>query len=187
MIRRQEQGLTLVMALILLVVLTLLALTSVNVGNGSLQTVSNMQQRQQAIAAVNQVLEETISSDKFYKTPDTALASPCNGNQNERCVDVDGDGKEDVHVTLTKPSCAKVQIIKNIELDPDSADDASCINDANMTNTGSQGADLSSSKCAYTVWNVNAVATDLATGATTTATQGVGVRVPTTDAATNCK
>ena len=50
---RRQHGITLVTALILLVVLTLLALTTFNLGKSNLQIVSNMQQRDEAQAAAN--------------------------------------------------------------------------------------------------------------------------------------
>lgn len=183
---RRDDGITLVMALILLVLLTLLTLTSVNLGNGNLQAVGNMQQREQVVAAANQVLEETLSNTKFFMTPNTAIAAPCNGVANERCVDLDGDGKEDVHVKLTPPpTCAKAAVIKNVELDLSNADDRGCSTGVTQ-NFGVVGAADGGSDCAKTVWDLNAVATDVATGATVKITQGVAVQVAKDDVATNC-
>jgi Tfp pilus assembly protein PilX len=184
--RRREAGVTLVMALIMLVLLTLLALTSFNLGNANLQIVGNMQQREQTIAAANEVLEETISNTKFFRTPQAALPNPCGGS-NQRCIDTNGDGKEDVHVVLTPaPTCAKVQIIKGSELDVNnSEEDRNCSGDQNQ-NFGTAGAVTGNSDCANTVWDLTAVATDVATGASVKVTQGVAVRVAKDDVATNC-
>ena len=183
--RRREAGLTLVMALIMLVLLTLLALTSFNLGNSNLQIVGNMQQREQTIAAANEVLEETISNTKFFQTPAAALPDPC-GGPNQRCVDTDGDGKEDVHVVLTPaPTCAKVQVIKNSELNVADMEDQKCSSSSDQ-NFGVVGAADGSSECANRVWDLNAVATDVATGASVKVTQGVAVRVAKDDVATNC-
>ena len=183
--RRREAGITLVMALIMLVLLTLLALTSFNLGNSNLKIVGNMQQREQTIEAANEVLEATISSTKFFQTPQAAVPNPC-GGPNQRCIDTNGDGKEDVHVTLTPPTCAKAQIIKNSELDVvNSEEDRHCSNSGGQ-NFGIVGAADGNSDCANTVWDLNAVATDVATGASVTVTQGVAVRVAKDDVATNC-
>lgn len=183
--RRREAGITLVMALIMLVLLTLLALTSFNLGNSNLQIVGNMQQREQTIAAANEVLEETISNTKFFQTPQAAVPDPC-GGPNQRCIDTNGDGKEDVHVVLTPaPTCAKAKIIKTSELDVHSVEDQHCSGD-NGQNFGVVGAATGDSECANTVWDLNAVATDVATGATVKVTQGVAVRVAKDDVATNC-
>lgn len=182
---RHEQGLTLIMALIMLILLTLLALTSINLGNSNLQIVGNMQQREQAVAAANQVLEETISSTRFFSTPDAALATPCDG-PNVRCVDVDGDGNTDVKVTLTpSPACVKAQSIKTTALDLSNSEDAGCTVGTPQT-FGVAGASDGNSECGSTIWDVTAVATDVATQATVKVTQGVAVRVAKDDMITNC-
>jgi hypothetical protein len=183
--RRREAGITLVMALIMLVLLTLLALTSFNLGNSNLKIVGNMQQREQTIEAANEVLEATISSTKFFQTPQAAVPDPC-GGPNQRCIDTNGDGKEDVHVVLAPPTCAKAQIIKNSELDVvNSEEDRHCSNSGGQ-NFGIVGAADGNSDCANTVWDLNAAATDVATGATVKVTEGVAVRVAKDDVATNC-
>ena len=72
----RQQGVTLIMALVMLVVLTLLALTSFNLTRSNLQIVSNMQQRDEAEAAAREVIEETISSTRFFETPNDILQEP---------------------------------------------------------------------------------------------------------------
>jgi Tfp pilus assembly protein PilX len=181
----RQQGITLVTALIMLVLLTILALTSFNLGNSNLQVVSNMQRRQQALAAAHEVLEETISSANFATTPGAALASTCGGT-NQRCIDSDGDGKTDIKVTLSPPpSCVKVQPIKNSDLDLGNTEDVGCAVGANQ-NFGVAGSSDGNSDCENSVWDVNAVATDTATQASVKVTQGVAIRVAKDDVATNC-
>ena len=182
---RREQGITLVTALIMLLLLTMLALASVNLGNSNLQVVGNMQRRDQALAAAHAVLEETISSPTFTKTPDSALANTC-GAPNQRCVDTDGDGKTDVKVTLTPPpACLKVQPIKNTDLDMSNAEDAGCSDGAAQA-YGVAGANDGNSSCDNSVWDVTAVATDTATQTSVKVVQGVSVRVGKDEIATNC-
>jgi Tfp pilus assembly protein PilX len=179
----RQQGITLVTALIMLVLLTILALTSFNLGNSNLQVVSNMQRRQQALAAAHEVLEETISSANFATTPGAALTNTCGGS-NQRCID--GDGKTDIKVTLSPPpSCVKVQPIKNSDLDLGNAEDVGCAVGANQ-NFGVAGSSDGNSDCENSVWDVNAVATDTATQASVKVTQGVAIRVAKDDVATNC-
>jgi Tfp pilus assembly protein PilX len=188
MLQRQlarQRGLTLVTALIMLVLLTLLALTSFNLGKSNLQVVSNMQQRDQAVAAAREVIEESISTTRLFTTPKDVLAAPCNG-PNTRCVDVNGDGKPDITVALTPPpTCVKAKPLKNSELDLANAEDVGCSQGA-IQNFGVAGAVTGNSQCANSVWEVNAVATDNATSAAVTVTQGVAVRVSQDDLATNC-
>jgi hypothetical protein len=182
---RHQQGLTLVTALIMLVLLTLLALTSFNLGNSTLQVVGNMQQREQSVAAANEAIEETISSTNFFNTPAAALPHP-DGAPNQRLVDIDADGKADIKVTISPPpSCVKAQVIKNSDLRLEDAEDAGC-SVGTAQNFGVAGASDGNSDCANSVWDVSAVATDMATKASVKVTQGVAVRVAKDDIATNC-
>lgn len=180
-----QRGMTLVVALIMLILLTLLALTSFNLGKSNLQIVSNMQQRQETVAAAREVLEETISSTRFFTTPNNTLLNPC-GEANVRCIDTNGDGVTDVKVALTPPpACVKAQPIMNSELDLSKADDAGCSVGATQ-NFGVAGAVTGNSECSNSLWDITAVATDQATKASVTVTQGVTVRVAKDDIATNC-
>ncbi|MDL2355293.1 MAG: hypothetical protein QFF03_08555 [Pseudomonadota bacterium] len=181
----RQDGVTLVVALIMLVLLTLLALTSFNLGKSNLQIVSNMQQRDEAVAAAREVIEETISSTRFFDTPADVLATPC-GAPNQRCIDTNGDGRPDVTVALTPPpACVKAQSIKNSDLDMTNTDDAGC-SLGSTQNFGVSGAVTGNSECANSVWEVTAVATDVNTQASVTVTQGIAVRVAKDDIATNC-
>jgi hypothetical protein len=169
----------------MLVLLTLLALTSFNLGNSTLQVVGNMQQREQSVAAANEAIEETISSTNFFNTPAAALPHP-DGAPNQRLVDIDADGKADIKVTISPPpSCVKAQVIKNSDLRLEDAEDAGC-SVGTAQNFGVAGASDGNSDCANSVWDVSAVATDMATKASVKVTQGVAVRVAKDDIATNC-
>jgi Tfp pilus assembly protein PilV len=182
---RREQGITLVTALIMLLLLTMLALASVNLGNSNLQVVGNMQRRDQALAAAHAVLEETISSPTFTTTPGSALSNPC-GGPNQRCVDTDGDGHTDIKVALSPPpSCVKVQAIKNSDLNLNDDEDIGCAVGASQMH-GVEGASDGNSDCDNSVWDVSAVATDDATQASVKIVQGVAVRISRDDVATNC-
>lgn len=182
---QRQRGITLVTALIMLVLLTLLALTSFNVGRSNLQIVSNMQQRDEATAAAQETIEETISNPRFSVTPDNALINPC-GAANQRCVDTNGDGAADVKVALTpSPKCVKAPVIKNSALDLSVPEDAKCSMGSAQA-FGVAGAVDGSSACADSVWDVSALATDLQTNAQVRVTQGVAVRVARDDVANNC-
>lgn len=181
----RQRGITLIMALVMLVVLTLLALTSFNLTRSNLQIVSNMQQREEAVAAAREVIEETISSTRLFETPANILPNPC-GAPNQRCIDVNGDGANDVTVAITPaPRCVKAQAIKSTELDLADADDLGCTLGANQ-NFGTAGATTGNSACANSIWDVHVVATDAVTEAKVEVTQGIAVRVAEEDIATNC-
>lgn len=184
--RRREAGITLITALIMLVLLTLVALTSFNLGKSNLQIVSNMQQRDEARAAAREVIEETISNTRFFVTPDHILANPCEGMPNQRCVDTNGDGKTDVKVAIApKPKCVVAPLIRNTALDMANSEDATC-SMGSAQNFGVAGAVDGNSACADSVWEITAVATDVETEAEVEVTQGVAVRVARDDVTNNC-
>ncbi|TFW33149.1 hypothetical protein [Massilia horti] len=181
----RQRGITLVTALILLVLLTLVALTSFNLGKSNLQVVTNMQRRDEATAAAREVIEETISNTRFFVTPDDILANPCEG-PNQRCIDTNGDGKTDVKVAITpRPKCVMAPVIMNSALDLAKREDAECSMGSGQS-FGVAGAVDGSSACADTVWEVTAVGTDTDSGAQVKVTQGVAVRVARDDVANNC-
>ncbi|GAB2873331.1 hypothetical protein GCM10027277_48280 [Pseudoduganella ginsengisoli] len=183
---QREGGFTLLVALVMLILLTMLALSSFNLGNSDLQIVSNMQQHTEATAAASQVVEEVISSTRFFTSPTDALANSCNGVPNTRCVDTNGDNKPDITVTLTPaPKCVKAQAIKNTALDLTNSEDVGCAL-GGAQSFGVAGSITGDSLCDNSVWDVHAVATDMVTGASSEVTQGVSVRVAKDDVATSC-
>ena len=183
---RRERGITLVTALIMLVLLTLVALTSFNLGKSNLQIVSNMQQRDEAAAAAREVIEETISNTRFVTTPKHILANPCDGIPNQRCVDTNGDGKTDVKVAIAqKPKCVVAPLIRNTALNMANPEDATC-SMGSAQNFGVAGAVDGNSACADSVWEITAVASDVETEAKVEVTQGVAVRVARDDVTNNC-
>ncbi|WP_151638701.1 PilX N-terminal domain-containing pilus assembly protein [Noviherbaspirillum aerium] len=182
----KQQGLTLILALILLVLLTLIVITSVNMTKGSLQTVGNMQQRNEAYSAAQETIAEVISSTRFIDTPDDALPSPCNGVPNTKCVDTNADGKADVAIKLAKPpTCSKVQAVKTAKLDLAKEQDVGCVV-GQQQNFGTAGAATGASLCSDSVWEIQAEATDVVTEAKVEITQGVAVRVSNDAVSTQC-
>jgi Tfp pilus assembly protein PilX len=181
----RERGITLVTALIMLVLLTLVALTTFNVGKSNLHVVSNMQQRDEAIAAAREVIEETISSTRFVETPGNFVSTPC-GGPNQRCVDTNADGKDDVKVTLLPaPACLKAPLVQNIALDMGVADDANCATQPQQ-NFGVPGAVTGDSSCADSAWDITATAQDMTTKAKVTVTQGVDMRIDRDNVINDC-
>jgi Tfp pilus assembly protein PilX len=182
---RRQGGVTLVMALIMLVLLTLVALTTFNLSKSNLQVVGNMQQRDQAVAAAQEVIEEAISTARFSNSPTDILANPC-GEANQRCVDVNGDGTNDVKVTITpQPTCLMAPLIRQDALNIEDPEDLTCSNGGGQ-NFGTPGAVDANSSCANSNWEINAVAADMQTGASVNVTQGVAARIKRDDVVNNC-
>ncbi|NHZ91692.1 hypothetical protein F2P45_22175 [Massilia sp. CCM 8733] len=179
MTKRNQQGMALITSLIMLVVLTMLALTSFNLGKSNLIVVGNMQQRDGAIAAARGVIEEVISNKRFASDSANTLDNPCE-LANQRCIDVNGDEVADVTVAITPaPSCKKVQVMKNSDLDLNDEEERNCM-------ISSPDATSGDSLCANTVWEVRAVATDAVAQSTVELVQGIKVRVPLNDVEDNC-
>lgn len=176
-----QQGATLLVSLIILVLMTLLAVTTFNISKTGLQVVGNMQHRNQALAAAQVAVNDAISSTRFVDTPAAVLSN----NTNTMEVDVNGDGTADVNVNITAPTCIKSLILKNAQLSVTSTEDQGCLLGTGQT-FGVQGAASGDSLCAEGLWEIEAVATDNVSAATYTVTQGVGVRVSADQISTAC-
>lgn len=70
---RRQRGITLLIVLIMLVVLTLFGITAINLSTSNLQVVSNMQQRKSNEAVANQAIETILSSINYFNNPTTAV------------------------------------------------------------------------------------------------------------------
>lgn len=174
----RQRGATLIVSLVMLVLITLLAVSSFSLGKGNVQIVGNMQQRTQAFAAAQQAIATTISSTQFTATPTNAIPVPCVVGPNTVCMDVNGDGGNDVTVVVT-PTCDSIQPIPVTQLNFNNPADAGCLIGQGQ-DFGVTGAANGNSMCSNSVWDVQASATDNLTGANFTIDQGVGVRVPAT-------
>ena len=173
---RRQRGTTLIVSLIMLLLITLLAISSFTLGKSNLQIVGNMQQRNQAFAAADAAVATVISSTQFTATPTNAIPAPCNGVANTTCVDVNGSGVTGVNVRVT-PSCDSIQPILVTQLDFTNPNDAGCLIGASQ-NFGVTGASNNNSMCSNSVWDVQASATDAMSGANYVVDQGIAVRVP---------
>jgi Tfp pilus assembly protein PilX len=174
----RQRGATLVVSLIMLLLITLLAISSFTLGKSNLQIVGNMQQRNQAFAAADAAVATVISSAQFTVTPTNAIPAPCNGVANTTCVDVNGTGVTGVNV-LVALACDSIQPILVSQLDFANPNDAGCLVGASQ-NFGVNGASNNNSMCSNSVWDVQASATDAMSGANYVVDQGVAVRVPST-------
>lgn len=93
----RNRGAALVVGLIMLVLITLMLITALNLGTVNFRSVSNMQFREEAIAAANQAIDQVIGSP-FVNNPAAVAAAPIN-------VDIDKDSKIDYVVRIALPQC----------------------------------------------------------------------------------
>ncbi len=183
---QRQRGMTLFVALVMLVLISLLAFSTFNLGKSSIQVVNNMQNRDQSIAASRRTLDEAISSNRFFDTPADSLASPC-GSPNKRCHDINGDGVNDIVTTLTTPVCVKVKNLRAPDIDMSNSEDAACAVGVQQGQSGLVGAPTDNSLCADTTWEIIATSEDKLVQSKVEVVQGVAVRIPQANAETSCK
>ena len=184
--RSRQQGATLLVALVILVLLALLGLGAYQTSSTDLKASGNMQARTEALNAAQEAIETVISTPQFTADPANAVATPCGGNANTFCSDYDADGVPEYTTKLTPaPACVVVKVVKNTELDLTSAADVGCMT-AQSQQFGVAGAVTGDSLCANTVWQVTAEASSATSGAKVTVTQGVGIRVGVDEMTASC-
>jgi hypothetical protein len=89
-----QRGAALVVGMIMLVLITLMLVTALNLGTTNFRAMTNMQFRSEAIAAANEAIEQVISSP-FTAAP---AAEAIN-------VDLDNDTDTDYTVQVAAPLC----------------------------------------------------------------------------------
>jgi hypothetical protein len=143
-----QQGATLIVALIMLTLITLLVLNAFTLSSSNLKAVGNMQSRDESIAAANQAVELVVSSS-FTDAP---VAQEVN-------VDINKDGTTDYTVAIDTPTCIKVAEVPN----PDKCDE-------NLKA-------LCAENDWHTDWDLKATVGDPASGASVVVHQGVRVKL----------
>ena len=191
---RRQRGATLIVTLIMLVVITLFAVSAFNSSNINMKVVGNMQSQAEAMAASQRAIEETVSHTDFYNTPANAIPAPCGNAPNTLCTDLNGDGTYELQSKLTpNPACVQGYIIKTSDLKiTQSADDLACIQAQQQGTFAVAGATpTGDSICAKTVWDITAQTLTYNQSAASsdvnvTVTAGVSLRVPAVNLASAC-
>ncbi len=163
---RSQRGIVLVIALIMLLAITLMVVTTSNIADTNMRIVGNLEAREQARTAAIAALEEAISSSRFATSPGAMFLASCDV-ANRLCFDTNNDGYTDVTVQMADPECVSVIPKKNTEIDK-FGDDVDC------HFPGEDGTNIYS-LCAASVWELEATATDVVTGAEVTVRQGVSI------------
>jgi hypothetical protein len=97
--RPSEAGATLVVSLIMLTLITLMIMAALAIGGANFRTVTNMQFRDEAIAAANKAIDQVVSSP-------FALAPAAEDIE----VDLDNDGTKDYDVHIDEPQCLRARV-----------------------------------------------------------------------------
>lgn len=160
----KQNGATLVVSLVMLVVLTLLVISSIRSSNINLRIAGNMQYQAEAIAAAQQATEAKISSD-FWTIPAATNVS----------VTI---GQTTYTAAVSAPVCSGSRPLFNSEpnLPPE------CISSGTATNTWNMSASAPTANitswCNSQQWEIQTSVSDSTTGARTTIHQGVSLNVP---------
>ena len=170
--RARQSGLTLFVAMIILVMVTLLVVSAFRVSNTNLKIVSSMQGRQEALSTAQAAIEQVISSSFFSENPNIVGATPI-------AVDVNGDGTDDYDVQMAVPRCMRTSPV--VMANPPTKLQLECAGSSRFPSS------MTPTWCSNTIWEVAATTTDRLTAATTTVRQGVGMTVEITNAKAACK
>ncbi len=167
----RQSGITLVVSLIMLVVLTLLVVSAIRFGNINLRIAGNAQTEAEAVAATQVAIEIMLKEVSTATKVDEVAAQP---------TMVVSTGGASYTVNAAKPVCILSKNILGTDLDPTKASDRPCIEgndpDRPITSTGVLGA--VASVCKDQQWDVSATLADSSSGAQITMLQGVALRVP---------
>ena len=168
---RNQRGLTLFVAMIILVMITLLVVSAVRVSNTNLKIVGAMQGRQEAIASGQAAIEQVLSSKFFTENPSIVAATPLD-------VDMNSDTVPDFTVAMALPKCVRTAPV--VMGSPPTEIQLKCAGSSRYP-----GASLPS-WCANTIWELEASTTDRLTAAKTTVRQGVSMTVDIVSAKSAC-
>lgn len=181
----RQRGATLVVVLIFLVLMSLFAINAFLGSTTNLRIVGNMQSRSEAEAAAQVGIEQVISSPTFAKNPALAASVPLVVNN--------GSASYTVRITPL-PSCYRVRVVKNSELDPNNPSDVSCIRSGTVQMPGVVQASptlagqlADTSLCADTEWDIRAEVSDGRSNALVAVHQGAAIRMIESDAINSCK
>ena len=147
-INRQQGLVTIAIAVIMLLLITLMVTTSFSLSTTNLRAVGNVQARQEAIAAAHQVIERVILEDPRQASFTTSRPSTS-------LVDINNDGADDYSVVIQVPICVR-------------ATSAFTETSSSVTLPGFSAGDAWN-----TVWEITAVATEESTGASVTVVHGI--------------
>jgi Tfp pilus assembly protein PilX len=154
---QQQRGATLVVALIMMTLVTLLVTSSFSMSKVNLSAVNNLQTQEGALAAANLALEGVLESP-FTDDP-VAAASDIN-------VDLNNDNVADYVVTVAVPQCMRA---------------------TRSGEAAGSSVTLSLPGATWnTVWLLNASVTDAATGASTSVRSAVRVLLSESQKVTAC-
>lgn len=131
-----QHGATLIVGMVMLTVITLMVITAFTLSSTNLQSVGNMQFRNEAIAAGNKAIEQVVGSAFTSGTTTQSIN-----------VDINNDSVVDYVVSVAPPVCIRASVGGGPVL--------SSLSLTNMSTTGFWN----------TVWDIDATVTDVVSSA----------------------
>jgi Tfp pilus assembly protein PilX len=154
--RRGDNGSVLIISLIMLMVLTLLAISAINMSSTGLKIVNAMQARREALSAAQQCVERLLGGN--FAANIATVAGTCT---------VAIDAGKSYNVTLGTPCLKQMQAIRNTDLKLSDPEDVKCFD----TTTNPWSA------CANTVWDFSSAVNEGFFGANVSLRQGIALRM----------
>ncbi|MEC5212064.1 Tfp pilus assembly protein PilX [Polaromonas sp. CG_9.5] len=164
---RSQKGVTLIVGLIMLVLITLMVTTSFTLSSTSLKAVGNMQFRNESIAAANKAIEQVIGTNfaaGFANVPPAQSIA----------FDINNDGVTDYTIAVAAPAC-----IQSTEV-AGSGSEGAC---SSATLEGFSGC---GSPNYSTLWDIQAKVTDAVSGTDLEVHQGLRVELSSDQKASMC-
>jgi Tfp pilus assembly protein PilX len=167
--RRAQSGMTLVVSLIMLIVLTLLVVSAIRFGNINLKITGNAQTKAESTAAAQVAIEQTVQ----------AAVTGGNLSAMSAASSTVSTGGTSYTVSLSKPTCNLTQNVATSSLDPSNTADRACFGQSDTDKLISSDGSLTSapSACKDQLWDISAGVNDGSSGASVTVAQGVSLRV----------
>lgn len=164
-----QRGATLAVALVMLTLMTLLAVTAINMSTGNLKIVGNMQYQQEATSAAQAAVNQVLSRAAY-------LTQPAN-SPGQITVNVNG---HDYTVQVSRPclkSAAVITIADLSSLPPPEA--ARCRTSSAVSNSGLLGQNPGGmpSDCSRVVWEIRATVNDPTTSAQAEIVEGASMKM----------
>ena len=168
-LRHAQRGITLVMSLIMLIVLTLLVVSAIRFGNINLKIAGNAQVEAEASAATQVAIERVILQ----------MSAATNINTIQAQDIVVSTGGASYTVNVQAPACNLTRNIVTTELDPGNVNDRPCFEnpDPDLITTHLGKGVTRPTACKDQQWDVAASYTDASSGAKVSMLQGLSVRV----------
>lgn len=167
--RVYQRGATLVVALVMLVLMTLLAVSAINLSTGNLKMIGNMQYQQEATSAAQVAINQVLSRAEYFTKPSTTPG--------QIMVSVNG---QPYTVQVTKPCLRSAAIITIKELSSlPPAEALRCRTSSAVTNSGILGQNPGGmpSDCSRVVWEIRATASDPDTNARAELVEGATIKM----------